>query len=127
MAPVSLPMIAGLRHGGSPGGFVITIRGGPTIYHTGDTDLFSDMALLSRFPRHRRDARLHRRPFHDGTRSRRRSGKAGETADCDSDALRDVSHFDRNTRSICARTETARAKAELRVMKIGETISLRAG
>ena len=28
---------------------MITIRGGPTIYHTGDTDLFSDMALLSRF------------------------------------------------------------------------------
>jgi L-ascorbate metabolism protein UlaG (beta-lactamase superfamily) len=40
---------AGLRHGGSPGGFVITIRDGPTIYHTGDTDLFSDMALVSRF------------------------------------------------------------------------------
>ena len=39
----------GLRHGGAPGGFVITIRGGPTIYHTGDTDLFSDMALLPRF------------------------------------------------------------------------------
>src|SRR5205809_4054006 len=38
-----------LRHGGSPGGFVITIRSGPTIYHTGDTDLFSDMALVSRF------------------------------------------------------------------------------
>src|SRR5438046_4501569 len=37
------------RHGGAPAGFVITIRGGPTIYHTGDTDLFSDMALLSRF------------------------------------------------------------------------------
>jgi L-ascorbate metabolism protein UlaG (beta-lactamase superfamily) len=39
----------GLRYGGSPGGFVITIRSGPTIYHTGDTDLFSDMALVSRF------------------------------------------------------------------------------
>src|SRR4029077_14434531 len=38
---------SGLRHGGAPGGFVITIRGGPTIYHTGDTDLFADMALLS--------------------------------------------------------------------------------
>jgi L-ascorbate metabolism protein UlaG (beta-lactamase superfamily) len=38
-----------LRHGGSPGGFVITIRGGPAIYHTGDTDLFSDMALVKRF------------------------------------------------------------------------------
>src|ERR1043166_2068771 len=39
----------GLRHGGAPGGFVITIRGGPTIYHTGDTDVFSDMGLLSLF------------------------------------------------------------------------------
>src|SRR5436309_9511552 len=40
---------SGPRYGGSPGGFVITIRGGPTIYHTGDTDLFSDMALVPRF------------------------------------------------------------------------------
>ena len=40
---------SGARHGGVPGGFVITIRGGPGIYHTGDTDLFSDMALVSRF------------------------------------------------------------------------------
>ena len=32
-----------------PPGLVIAIRGGPTIYHTGDTDLFSDMALVSRF------------------------------------------------------------------------------
>src|SRR5438132_10119761 len=37
------------RHGGAPAGFVITIRSGPTIYHTGDTDLFSDMALVARF------------------------------------------------------------------------------
>lgn len=40
---------SGARHGGTPGGFVITIRGGPTIYHTGDTDLFSDMGLIPRF------------------------------------------------------------------------------
>ena len=40
---------SGARYGGAPGGFVITIRGGPAIYHTGDTDLFSDMALVSRF------------------------------------------------------------------------------
>src|SRR5205085_769869 len=25
------------------------LRNGPTIYHTGDTDLFSDMALVARF------------------------------------------------------------------------------
>lgn len=33
-------------YGGTAGGFVIAIKGGPTIYHTGDTDLFSDMALI---------------------------------------------------------------------------------
>lgn len=31
---------------GNPGGFLLTIRGGPSIYHTGDTDLFGDMALI---------------------------------------------------------------------------------
>ena len=100
----------GLRHGGAPGGFVITIRGGPTIYHTGDTDLFSDMALLIAFPRHRCHARLHRRPFHDGTRSCGRSSKAGQSADSDSDALRNLSDFDRNARSIWPRTETTRGR-----------------
>jgi len=34
------------HNGGSPGGFVITIAGGPTIYDTGDTDEFADMALI---------------------------------------------------------------------------------
>ncbi len=33
-------------YGGNPGGFVIEIKNGPTIYHTGDTDLFGDMALI---------------------------------------------------------------------------------
>jgi L-ascorbate metabolism protein UlaG (beta-lactamase superfamily) len=31
---------------GNPIGFVIAIRDGPTLYHTGDTDLFGDMQLL---------------------------------------------------------------------------------
>lgn len=30
-------------------GFVISIKNGPVIYHTGDTDLFSDMALVRDF------------------------------------------------------------------------------
>jgi L-ascorbate metabolism protein UlaG (beta-lactamase superfamily) len=37
---------AHLSQGGNPGGFVIQVKGGPTIYHTGDTDLFGDMALI---------------------------------------------------------------------------------
>jgi len=34
---------------GNPAGFLISIKGGPVIYHTGDTDLFSDMALIKSF------------------------------------------------------------------------------
>ena len=34
-------------YGGNPGGFVIYVKDGPTIYHTGDTDVFSDMALIN--------------------------------------------------------------------------------
>ncbi|UBF23926.1 metal-dependent hydrolase [Kovacikia minuta CCNUW1] len=37
------------NYAGNPGGFVISVKNGPVIYHTGDTDLFSDMALIPRF------------------------------------------------------------------------------
>ena len=40
-----------LHFGGAPGGFVIMIKNGPAIYHTGDTDLFSDMALVKKYGR----------------------------------------------------------------------------
>jgi L-ascorbate metabolism protein UlaG (beta-lactamase superfamily) len=33
-------------YGGTPSGVVLSIRNGAAIYHTGDTDLFSDMALV---------------------------------------------------------------------------------
>ncbi|CAH2032265.1 metal-dependent hydrolase [Trichlorobacter ammonificans] len=33
-------------YGGPPGGLLISVKNGPRIYHTGDTDLFGDMALL---------------------------------------------------------------------------------
>jgi L-ascorbate metabolism protein UlaG (beta-lactamase superfamily) len=33
--------------GGSPMGFVIRVKGGPAIYHTGDTDVFQDMRLVA--------------------------------------------------------------------------------
>ena len=36
-------------YAGSPTGLVITIRNGPTIYHTGDTCFFSDIALVSSY------------------------------------------------------------------------------
>ncbi len=33
-------------YGGNPVGFVVHVKDGPTIYHTGDTDLFGDMKLV---------------------------------------------------------------------------------
>ena len=42
----------------TPAGLVINL-GGKTVYHVGDTALFSDIRLAGR-------ARLHRRPLHDG-------------------------------------------------------------
>lgn len=38
-----------IHDGGNPGGFLITVKNGPSIYHTGDTDVFSDMALIRQF------------------------------------------------------------------------------
>jgi len=37
------------NYAGNPGGFLITVKNGPVIYHTGDTDLFADMALIPHF------------------------------------------------------------------------------
>jgi L-ascorbate metabolism protein UlaG (beta-lactamase superfamily) len=34
---------------GNPVGYVLQIEGGPTIYHTGDTDIYSDMKLIAEF------------------------------------------------------------------------------
>jgi L-ascorbate metabolism protein UlaG (beta-lactamase superfamily) len=37
----------GIVHGGgNPLGFVIKVKGGPTLYHTGDTDVTADMKLI---------------------------------------------------------------------------------
>ena len=43
-AMAGLPVAAG-----EAGGFLVTVKDGPTIYHAGDTDLFADMALVKLF------------------------------------------------------------------------------
>ena len=114
----------GLRHGGAPGGFVITIRGGPTIYHTGDTDLFSDMALLSRF--HDIDVMLTCIGDHF-TMGPARAAEAVKLV-----GPRTVVPMHYGTFPILTGTPEAfdrelkqrEAEAELRVMRIGQTISL---
>jgi L-ascorbate metabolism protein UlaG (beta-lactamase superfamily) len=34
-------------YGGNPAGFIISIENGPTLYHAGDTSVFSDMKLIA--------------------------------------------------------------------------------
>ena len=37
------------NYAGNPGGFWISVKNGPSFYHTGDTDLFADMSLISQY------------------------------------------------------------------------------
>jgi L-ascorbate metabolism protein UlaG (beta-lactamase superfamily) len=47
--PDPAPGQPGAITSGNPVGFVLHINAGPTIYHTGDTDVFEDMKLIPRF------------------------------------------------------------------------------
>jgi L-ascorbate metabolism protein UlaG (beta-lactamase superfamily) len=47
--PDPAPGQPGIIASGNPVGFVLHINGGPTIYHTGDTDVFEDMKLIPLF------------------------------------------------------------------------------
>ena len=111
-------------YGGTPSGLVIAIRNGPTIYHTGDTDLFSDMALVSRF--NKIDIMLVCIGDHF-TMGPARAAEAVKLV-----APRAVIPMHYGTFPVLTGTPEAfdrelkerKVKAKLRVMKIGETIAL---
>lgn len=44
--PLASEQSPDLVYGGNPGGYVVKIKGGPTIYHSGDTAYFKDMELI---------------------------------------------------------------------------------
>ena len=111
-------------YAGNPAGLVIAIRGGPTIYHTGDTDLFSDMALVSRF--HKIDIMLVCIGDHF-TMGPDRAAEAVKLV-----KARTVIPMHYGTFPVLTGTpevferelKTRKSKAELRVMKIGQTLTL---
>jgi L-ascorbate metabolism protein UlaG (beta-lactamase superfamily) len=115
---------SGPRYGGSPGGFVILIKNGPTLYHTGDTDVFGDMALIPRF--HKIDVMLTCIGDHF-TMGPERAAYAVQLVQ---PAMVIPMHF--ATFPVLTGTPEAfesalnaqSAQSTLRVMKIGETISL---
>lgn len=45
--PNAGPQEADIVYGGNPAGFILMIKNGPTIYHTGDTAYFGDMQLIN--------------------------------------------------------------------------------
>ena len=49
MVQPSQPGQAAAISSGNPVGYVLQISDGPTIYHTGDTDVFTDMKLIAEF------------------------------------------------------------------------------
>jgi L-ascorbate metabolism protein UlaG (beta-lactamase superfamily) len=113
-------------YGGTPSGLVIALGGGPTIYHTGDTDLFSDMALVARF--HEIDAMLVCIGDHF-TMGPARAAEAVKLVN-----PREVIPMHYGTFPVLTGTPRAFERelkdrdvnARLRVMKIGETIVLSA-
>ena len=111
-------------YAGTPAGLVIALRDGPTIYHTGDTDLFSDMALVSRF--HKIDTMLVCIGDHF-TMGPARAAEAVRLVN-----PREVIPMHYGTFPVLTGTpevfqrelKRRKSKAKLRVIKIGETIAL---
>ncbi len=110
--------------GGAPGGFLVSIKGGPTIYHTGDTDLFGDMALIPKL--HKVNVMLACIGGHF-TMGPERAADAVKLVD---PAMVVPMHF--GTVPLLAGTPDAlgkalkatHARAQLHAMKIGETLAL---
>jgi L-ascorbate metabolism protein UlaG (beta-lactamase superfamily) len=115
---------SGPRCGGSPGGFVITVRGGPTIYHTGDTDLFSDMALVTRY--HKIDIMLVCIGDHF-TMGPERAADAVKLVDPRMVIPMHYGTFPVMTgtpEELDGEMKERQLKTELRIMRVGETIAL---
>ena len=111
-------------YGGTPSGLIIAIADGPTIYDTGDTDLFSDMALVSRY--HAIDVMIVCMGDHF-TMGPRRAADAVQLVDPRMVIPQHFSTFPVLTGTPDAfRAELSKreSKAELRVMKVGETMQL---
>ena len=111
-------------YAGNPTGLIIALRDGPTIYHTGDTDLFSDMALVKRF--HKVDVML----VCIGDHYTMGPARAAEAVKLVTPKTVIPMHYGTfpvhtGTPELFERElKTRKLKSKLWVMKIGETIAL---
>ena len=111
-------------YAGNPTGLTVELRNGPTIYHTGDTDLFSDMALVKRF--HKIDVML----VCIGDHFTMGPARAAEAVTLVTPKTVIPMHYGTfpvltGTPEVFERElKKRKLKSKLRVMKIGETITL---
>jgi len=111
-------------YSGEPGGIVVAVRNGPTFYHTGDTDLFSDMALISQY--NKIDVMLVCIGDHF-TMGPKRAADAVKLVDPAQVIPMHYGTFPVLTgtpETFAQELEKRGLKARLRVMEVGETISL---
>ena len=114
-------------YAGTPAGLVIALRDGPTIYDTGDTDLFSDMALVSRF--HTIDAMLVCIGDHF-TMGPARAAEAVKLVNPRTVIPMHYGTFPALTgtpEAFEAELTERKIRVQVRVMKVGETLALSAG
>jgi L-ascorbate metabolism protein UlaG (beta-lactamase superfamily) len=113
-----------VRYGGNPGGFVVTVKGGPVVYHTGDTDLFGDMAQVAAF--HKVDVML----ACIGDRFTMGPSRAAQAVKLVKPKQVIPMHFGTfpvltgTTEAFGAALKKAGVKTKLTVMKVGETAAL---
>jgi L-ascorbate metabolism protein UlaG (beta-lactamase superfamily) len=111
-------------YGGIPAGIVIAIRNGPSFYHTGDTDVFSDMALISKF--HKIDIMLCCIGDHF-TMGPARAAEAVKLVEPDTVIPMHYATFPVLTgtpEKFESELKARGAKAQLQIMQVGETISI---
>jgi L-ascorbate metabolism protein UlaG (beta-lactamase superfamily) len=111
-------------YSGEAGGIVVALRDGPTFYHTGDTDIFSDMALIPRY--NKIDIMLVCIGDHF-TMGPKRAADAVKLVNPSQVIPMHYATFPVLTgtpEDFERELKSREVKAQLRVMKIGETISL---
>lgn len=113
-----------IHDGGNPGGFLITIKNGPTIYHTGDTDVFSDMALIKQF--HKVDVMLATIGGHF-TMGPQRAAKAVQLVNPNIVIPMHFGTFpilDGTPQALVKALKAGHSKAKVKTLTVGETIKL---
>ncbi|MGA7935686.1 MAG: metal-dependent hydrolase [Kovacikia sp.] len=111
------------NYAGNPGGFLISVKNGPVIYHTGDTDLFSDMALIPQF----RKVSLMLTCI--GDQFTMGPTRAAEAVKLVNPAMVTPMHYGifnlpGTPEAFAQALQQQGAKSQLRVMKVGETLRL---